>query len=123
MPMTNLKQPQREALIELMCLAIVTDGRISPAEQTAFHHALKKLGWESERPRELVLLKALQEAREIWDDEKCVVAFLASRCALFETKEEHDAAMKFLMLVLEIDGMGEEKDTFLARVQAAFNDD
>ena len=70
-----------------------------------------------------MLLKALQEAREIWDDEKCVVAFLASRCALFETKEDHDSALKFLMLVLEIDGMGEEKDTFLARVQAAFNDD
>jgi hypothetical protein len=122
MPMSHFTQPQREALIELLCLAIATDGRISPAEQTAFHHALKKLGWESERSRELVLLNALQEAREIWDDEQCVVAFLASRCALFETKEEHDGAMKFLMLVLEIDGMGEQKDTFLARVHAAFND-
>jgi hypothetical protein len=120
--MTNFTQPQREALIELMCLAVFTDGRISPAEEKAMTHALKKLGWESDRPREFVLLRALQEARELTGDDECVVSFLAVRAGLFETKEEHELALKFLMMVLEIDGMGEDKDTFLARVQAAFND-
>ncbi len=120
--MTSLNQPQREALIELLSLAILVDGRVTAAEETAMIHALKKLGWESDRPRELVLLKALQEARDIVDDEKCVVAFLASRAALFETKEEHEVAMKFLMMVLEIDGMDDADDTFLARIQAAFNE-
>ena len=120
--MTNFTQPQREALIELMCLAIFTDGRVSPAEETAMMHALKKLGWQSDRPREFVLLKALTEARDLTGDEKCLVPFLASRAGLFETKEQHDLALKFLMMVLEIDGMGEDKDTFLARVEAAFND-
>ncbi|HWB07461.1 MAG TPA: hypothetical protein VG796_30840 [Verrucomicrobiales bacterium] len=120
--MTNFTQPQREALIELMCLAILTDGRVSPAEEKAMERALKKLGWESDRPREFVLLKALTEARDLVNDEKCLVSFLAIRAGLFETKEEHELALKFLMMVLEIDGMGEDKDTFLARVQAAFND-
>lgn len=118
--MTRLTQPQREALIELLCLAVLIDGRVTPSEETAVIHALKKLGWESEKPRELVLLHALTEARDIVDDEKCVVAFLASRAGLFTTEEDRDTAMKFLMLVLEIDGMDETKDTFLARMQAAF---
>jgi hypothetical protein len=120
--MTNFTQPQREALIELMCLAILTDGRVTPAEEKAMELALKKLGWESDRPREFVLLKALVEARQLTGDEKCLVPFLASRTGLFNTQKEHDLALEFLMLVLEIDGMGEEKDTFLARVRAAFND-
>jgi len=120
--MTRLSQPQREALIELLCLAIATNHRDSPAQEVAMHRALQKLGWgDASKPQAIFLAKALNEAREIIGDEKCVVAFIATRAALFETAEEKETALELLMMVLEIDGMDEEEDTFIARVQAAFD--
>ena len=119
--MTRLSQPQREALIELLCLAIATNHRDSPAQEVAMHRALQKLGWgDASKPQAIFLAKALNEAREIVDDEKCAVAFIATRAALFEAPEEKKTAMELLMMVLEIDGMDDEEETFLARVQAAF---
>ncbi len=87
------------------------------------HRALQKLGWEESRlPRQYFLLHALQEARDIVDDEKCVVAFIAAKTGLFATPAERKTALELIMLVLEIDGMDEQEDTFLARVTAALED-
>jgi hypothetical protein len=120
--MTRLSQPQREALIELLCLAIATNHCDSPAQEVAMHRALKKLGWASaSQPQAMFLAKALKEAREIIDDEKCVVAFIATRAAHFQTPEDRTTALELLMMVLEIDGMDEREDTFIARVRAAFD--
>ena len=120
--MTRLTQPQREALIELLCLAIATNHRDSPAQEVAMHRALQKLGWaDDSKPQAFFLAKALNEAREIIDDEKCVVPFMASRTAHFASPKDQAAALELLMMVLEIDGMGEEEDTFMARVQAALD--
>lgn len=86
------------------------------------HRALKKLGWgDASKPQAIFLAKALNEAREIIDDEKCSVTFMATRAALFENAAERKAALDLLMMVLEIDGMDESEDTFLARIQAAFD--
>ena len=120
--MTRLNQPQREALIELLCLAIATNHRESPAQEVAMHRALQKLGWaDAAKPQAMFLARALNEAREIVDDENCVVPFLASRTAHFESPKDQSAAMELLMLVMEIDGMDESEDTFLARVRAAMD--
>ncbi len=118
----TLNQPQREALIELLCLAAATNHRYSSAEEAAMHSALQKLGWqESGMPRQFFLLEALKEAREVVDHEELNITFIATRTALFETDAEKDAVLKLIMLVLEIDGMEEDEDTFLARVQAALD--
>lgn len=121
--MTRLTQPQREALIELLCLAAATNHRESPAQEVAMHRALKKLGWaDASLPQPIFLARALNEARELIDDEECTVAFLATRAAVFDSEKARKSALDLLMMVLEIDGMEESEDTFIARVQAAFND-
>ena len=120
--MTRLSQPQREALIELLCLAVATNHCDSPAQEVAMHRALQKLGWaDASQPQPVFLAKALREAREIINDEKCVVAFIATRAAHFQSAEDRQTALELLMMVLEIDGMDDEEDTFLARVNAAFD--
>ena len=119
--MTHFSQRQREALIELLCLAIATNHRESPAQDAAMHRALQKLGWgDAAQPQVVFLAKALNEAREIIDDEKCVVTFIAGRTAHFPEPADQERALSLLMLVTEIDGMEESEDTFIARVQAAF---
>jgi hypothetical protein len=121
--MTHLSQRQREALIELLCLAVATNHKESPAQEAAMHRALQKIGWgDPAKPQAIFLATALREAREIVDDEKCVVAFLADRTAHFETKDDQDRVISLLMLVTEIDGMEESEDTFIARVRAAFGE-
>jgi hypothetical protein len=120
--MTHFTQRQREAVIELLCLAVATNHRESPAQDAAMHRALQKIGWgDPVKPQAMFLATALREAREIVDDEKCVVAFLADRTANFETKEDQERVISLLMLVTEIDGMEESEDTFIARVQVAFD--
>lgn len=119
--MNHLSQPQRETLIELLCLAVATNHRESTSQEVAMHRALQKIGWgDPAKPQAIFLARALNEAREIMDDEKCVVAFIASRTAHFEKKEDQNRALELLTLVTEIDGLEECEDTFLARVQAAF---
>jgi hypothetical protein len=121
--MTHLTQRQREALIELLCLAVATNRRESPAQEAAMHRALQKIGWgDPVKPQAIFLATALREAREIIDDEKCVVTFLADRTAHFETKEDQEKAMNMLMMVTEIDGMEESEDTFITRVRVAFGE-
>ena len=121
--MTHFSQRQREALIELLCLAAATNHKESPPQEVALHRALQKVGWgEATKPQAVFLATALREAGEIIDDEKCVVAFIADRTAHFETDEERRRVMDLLMLVTEIDGMEESEDTFIARVQAAFGE-
>src|SRR6187401_186833 len=117
--MTHLTQRQREALIELLCLAAATNHRDSPPQEAAMHRALQKIGWgDPVKPQAVFLAMALTEARQIIDDEKCVVAFIADRTKHFETPEDQEKVNSLLMMVTEIDGMEESEDTFIARVQA-----
>jgi hypothetical protein len=121
--MTHLSQRQREALIELLCLAVATNHRDSPAQEVAMHRALQKMGWgDATQPQAVFLAKALNEAREIIDDEKCVVTFIAGRTMHFQNPKDKELAMNLLMLVTEIDGMEECEDTFIARVKAALDE-
>jgi hypothetical protein len=122
--MTHFTTAQREALVELLCLAAATNHRESPVQEVAMHRALQKLKW-GEEPSMLMpvfLVRALQEARDIVDDEKCVVAFIADRTAHFTTESEQARVIDLLMLVIEIDGMEESEDVFIARVRAAFGE-
>ena len=86
------------------------------------HRALQKLGWsDGTNPMPIFLVKALNEAREIINDEQCVVTFIASRTILFETPNDRERVINLLMLVLEIDGMEEQEDLFMTRVRVAFD--
>jgi len=121
--MTHLSQRQREALIELLCLAVATNHRDSPAQEVAMHRALQKLGWgDAAQPQVMFLARALNEARQIIDDEKCLVTFIAGRTAHFQEPKDKEQAMNLLMMVTEIDGMEECEDTFIARVKAALDE-
>lgn len=117
-----MTQPQREALIELLLLAIHTDSHISLTEEEALERAIAEQGWDSEYPRNLFLEKAAAAARAASESEESIKDFVKQRAAFFTTAPAQAAAYSVVHQVLSPDGVAEEEHAFLARLNKAFPD-
>jgi hypothetical protein len=117
--MKEFTQPQCEAMIDLLCLALTTDSHVSATEELAAHVSFAKIGWHSTQPRELFIAESLARAERMTHAETRLVGYLADRTTPFTTVVEKRRVLSLLMLIMEIDGFDESEDTFLARVQVA----
>jgi hypothetical protein len=117
--MKDLTQVQCEALVDLVCLALSTDGHITSSEELAAHVAFAKIGWHDKQPRELYVCDSLVRAEHAMKSDAILVGYMAERAGHFRTASEKKKAMAYLMLVLEIDGVDDSEDTFITRIQAA----
>jgi hypothetical protein len=117
--MKQFTQPQCEAIVDLICLALCTDEHVSSSEELAAHVSFAKVGWHSDEPRELYVAESLARAEHAMTKDAILVGYLADRAGNFHTQSEKKKVMEYLMLVTEIDGVDESEDTFIARVQAA----
>lgn len=115
-----MTQSQREALLDLLNLAILTDAHISLKEEDELHVAIEAIGWESMRPREIHLLNSMRHARNATDSAESTSAYITTKAALFATSEEQQAALEALSNLLSVDGLAAEESAFLAQFKAAF---
>jgi hypothetical protein len=98
-----MTQSQREALLDLLHIAILSDSHVSLKEEQELAHAIEAIGWESSLPREIHLLNSIAE-----------------RAAAFASSAEQEEALAILQSLLASDASGVEESAFLAQVRGFF---
>jgi len=88
-------QPQREALIDLLVWTMFADRHVALPEQSFIAQQAEGLAWDSPRPVELYIDKAVRRIREVLGDEAAEETYLeeiAARLADPEMKRTAHAA-------------------------------
>lgn len=112
-----MTQDSREALIELLFLALYLDDHLSLAEDDVLTTALDAIGWESAQPREICILNAFAKAREACSSELKTEEFLATRATVVKQAGEEAVALTWLSKVLGADGISATEDRYLKKLE------
>lgn len=116
----SFTQPQREALINLLTLAMYADSHLSLAEEEALNAFVESIGWESGRGRTVFLTDAIHRAQAL-TNETDTAAYLHAQAVTFDTAESQAAALAELTRFLKTDGIAEPEAPFLAGVHQLFS--
>ncbi len=112
-----MTQASRQALIELLFLALYLDDHLSLAEDEVLTDALNHLGWDTRRPRETFIFQAFATAREAAGDAAKIDEFLAARSAVIKADGAAPQAITWLTKVLGADGISPSEERFLHRLE------
>jgi hypothetical protein len=115
-----MTQPQIEATIELILLCTYVDSHISLVEEEAMVKNVQSLGWDSDTPRDIFLLTAMNRVRKIAEDDGKVAKFVAEHAAVFPDADSQTDCVDHLRKVLSADGMVAQENRFIARVVSSF---
>jgi hypothetical protein len=111
-------QKSRQAIIELLFLALYLDDFLSLAEDQVLSQALAALGWESATPREVFILSAFSAAREAAACGGKIEGFLDQRASQIRAEGQEAAAMTWLHNILAVDGLSSGEKHFLSQLEA-----
>ncbi|MBT63052.1 MAG: hypothetical protein CML13_07555 [Puniceicoccaceae bacterium] len=76
-PESELQQAEREAIIDLLLMAIYVDQHLSLAETKEFDHAADSLGWDSSTGSSVYICNATDRARTARISEELTADFIA----------------------------------------------
>ncbi|MCW1923364.1 hypothetical protein OKA05_12435 [Luteolibacter arcticus] len=112
-----MTQDSREALIEVLFLALYLDDHLSLAEDGVLTNALDSIGWESPHPREICILNAFSRAREAHSCELKTEEFLSARAEVIKKAGEEATALTWLYKVLGADGISVTEERYLKKLE------
>lgn len=112
-----MKQVSREALIELLFLALYLDNHLSLAEDDVLTSALDSIGWESSHPREICIFNSFSKARTAASCGIKTEEFLATRADLVRDAGDAAIALTWLYKVLGADGISPSEARYLAKLE------
>lgn len=118
-----MTQATREAIIDLLFLALYLDEKVSLAEDDVFTRALEELGWHSETPREAHVWKAFHAARAAFDDFEKVRDFVSTRADAIIRDGGQAESLTWLTRVLGADGIDATERHFLNQLEKRFYPD
>lgn len=114
-----MKQPQREALFDLLTLSIYADAHISLTEERLLESAFIAEGWDSEYPKSLFLDESLARAREAADSDDAMFDYINEKAQAFTTKALQKEVLGVVKNILKSDGeTAEENEFYSLLVQA-----
>jgi hypothetical protein len=112
-----MTQDSREALIELLFLALYLDQHLSLSEDEELTRALDAIGWESAAPREIHLLNAFSKAREASTCAIRTEAYLLERADVLHRAGDAAGGLTWLSKVLGADGISPSEERFLTKLE------
>jgi hypothetical protein len=115
-----MNQQQIEATIDLILLSTYVDGHISATEEEAMVKSVQSLGWDSEFPRDIFLLNAMNRVRRVAEDDSRVGEFLTSHAMYFPDPDSQTDCVDHVRRVLIADGMIAQENRFVARLVSSF---
>jgi hypothetical protein len=113
-----MTQTSRQALVELLFLALYLDDFLSLAEDELLGKALDALGWESATSREIFIFSAFSAAREAAACPVKTQKFVDERADILHAAGEEAAAMTWMHKILASDGLTASEERFLGQLQA-----
>lgn len=112
-----MTQKSRQAIIELLFLALYLDDFLTLAEDQVLSNALDALGWESATQREVFIFSAFSAAREVAGSGGKIHDFLDQRASQIRADGQEAAAMTWLHKILTSDGLSSGEKHFLSQLQ------
>ncbi len=116
-----MTQSQREALLDLLHIAMLTDSHISLKEESELERSINAIGWDSQRPREIHLLNSMAKARQATESAERTNEYIATRTAKFINADDQNKALSMLTSLLSSDGEGAEEIKFIAQIRELFS--
>ncbi|TLD69415.1 hypothetical protein FEM03_17365 [Phragmitibacter flavus] len=114
-----MTQQSRQAIIQLLFLALYRDNHVSLAEDRVFNDALESLDWESASSRESFIFTSFDIAREAAIDPEKAEALFHQLTSTINEQGGSTEAFTWLSKVLSVDGLTSSEERFLNRIQSA----
>ncbi|MEM9158682.1 MAG: hypothetical protein AAGB46_06495 [Verrucomicrobiota bacterium] len=111
-------QPQREALINLLTLAMYADSHLSLSEQQAIDAHIEKLYWNSDASVEAFSNRSITRARDARNNDELKQDYLSDIAD--QLGDAKGKAYEICKSVLASDGHAEEEAAFLSSVKTVF---
>ncbi len=120
-PKDGLTQPQREATLDLLLLAMYADNRIALKEDEAIDAEVATLNWESGTAQENYMNAATARVRQALDDAATKTALLTDINQRLATVKARQSALALCDQLLNSDAATTEAETaFEAEVKRVF---
>lgn len=107
-----MKQPQREALFDLLTLSIYADAHVSLTEERLLESAFIAEGWESKYPKSLFIEESFARAREMAESDDTMFDYINDRAQAFTTKGAQKEVLGVVKNILKSDGETPEENEF-----------
>lgn len=120
MTTAELTQAQREAVVEVLVLAMCVDGHFSLAEEESIQDKIRRLGWEGEHALRMHVQRAIARARETVESGEEVRGFLEGRAAVLGSRAACRLAYNMARRLLCSDGVEREESRLSEQMRAAF---
>jgi hypothetical protein len=108
----TMKQPQREALFDLLSLSIYADAHISLTEERLLESAFIAEGWDSEYPKSLFIDESMARAREMSENADDMFDYINEKAQFFTTKATQKEVLGVVKNILKSDGETHEENEF-----------
>lgn len=117
--MLEMTQSQREALFDILALAIHADALVSLTEEDLIQQGFVQRGWKPVRTRTAFMEASFERAREAADSDDAMMDYLTERAAEFAGATAQKEARNAVRTVLETDGTpAEDQEFFHLFIQA-----
>ncbi len=114
-----MTQIQREALFDILALAIHADALVSLTEEELIAQGFVQRGWKPVSSRKAFIEESLERAREAADSDDAMMDYLMERAAVFTGATAQKNVCAAVRTILEADGEpAEDQEFFHLFVQA-----
>ena len=117
---TQLSQPQREGVLDLLILGMYSDDTIRLTENERLYNLLSPWGWESYQTPQAYAQTATARAREAHETETGTVLFLEKISTRLEDKDVKRLALGLLARLIESDAATESEADFYQLAKKVF---
>ena len=115
---SGLNQSQREAVIDLLLLAIYADNHISLDENQVLEDSIDSLGWNSGTGLSMYINDATTRVRNAQNDEASTNEFIDTIATRLDSQRSKDKALSLLVELFDSDGTSVAEESFYTQLQS-----
>lgn len=116
----SLDQREREAIVDLLLMAIYIDNFLSLSETEELKSTADLLGWESETDFSVYIDDAITRVRNVRSNEESLAEFIKYVATRLVSPGSRERALELLNRLLRSDGKSEAEKTFFNKVESSF---
>jgi hypothetical protein len=116
----ELQQAEREAVIDLLLLAVYVDDHLSLSESSEFDAATDSMGWDSSTGPSVYICNATARARVARSSEAATAQYIAFVSERLKSAGSKERALELLNRLFMSDGKTDKEKVFFKQVEVNF---
>ena len=116
---TELRQSEREAIVDLLHLCLYADGHIGVQESTLLSDVVEKLGWDANLSFSSYESRSIADARRARLDDTARRDFIAYAAERLSSNKAKALALSLCDELMAADGTQDREDRLLNQIRAA----